>query len=421
MTIGQRISALRKERRLSQEELGAQLGVSRQAIYKWESDASLPDIDKLIALSRLFGLSVGALLGVEETANTAAEDTAAPAKPDGELTEAQLRMVEEIVARYIAAQPKAAKKKGRIWLRVAIAAVVILAFGGLLGKLNQVARQYNALQNSINNVQYTVNDQIDGISDRVEAILKSQNELTASYSTDLLRADPAAGTVTFSLRAVPKTYVPGMSATFSAASPGSDTTEVPGVLGSDQEFSAELTCPLTDDITLSVVFFDGTSKKTQQLYQYSDLYSSSLPVLWVNGCDLLGAILCNDDKTFQLRNLYFYIKSDSPAVSVENGTIDPGVVSSIRVGLFKDQKLVAWAEPCDQPPNYKGFEDAAFYSLPFTRVAVENGSKLEAAAVVTDQYGRELVLCQDVFERSDDELIYADTADISTNPKDWTY
>ena len=328
--------------------------------------------------------------------------------------------MEEIVARYIAAQPKAAKKKGRIWLRVAIAAVVILAFGGLLGKLNQVARQYNALQNSINNVQYTVNDQIDGISDRVEAILKSQNELTASYSTDLLRADPAAGTVTFSLRAVPKTYVPGMSATFSAASPGSDTTEVPGVLGSDQEFSAELTCPLTDDITLSVVFFDGTSKKTQQLYQYSDLYSSSLPVLWVNGCDLLGATLCNDDKTFQLRNLYFYITSDSPAVSVENGTIDPGVVSSIRVGLFKDQKLVAWAEPCDRP-NYKGFEDAAFYSLPFTRVAVENGSKLEAAAVVTDQYGRELVLCQEVFERSDDELIYADTADISTDPKDWTY
>ena len=130
---------------------------------------------------------------------------------------------------------------------------------------------------------------------------------------------------------------------------------------------------------------------------------------------------CNDDKTIQLRNLYFYITSAYPAVPVENDTIDPGVVSSIRVGLFKDQKLVAWAEPCDQPPNYKGFEDAAFYSLPFTRVAVENGSKLEAAAVVTDQYGRELVLCQDVFERSDDELIYADTADISTDPKDWTY
>ena len=59
MTIGQRIAALRKEHHLSQEELGAQAGVSRQAIYKWESDASLPDIDKLIALSKFFGVSVG--------------------------------------------------------------------------------------------------------------------------------------------------------------------------------------------------------------------------------------------------------------------------------------------------------------------------------------------------------------------------
>ena len=40
MTIGQRITALRKERRLSQEELGEQVGVSRQAIYKWESEVS---------------------------------------------------------------------------------------------------------------------------------------------------------------------------------------------------------------------------------------------------------------------------------------------------------------------------------------------------------------------------------------------
>ena len=113
MTIGQRIAALRKERRLSQEELGAQVGVSRQAIYKWESDASLPDIDKLIALSKLFGVSVGWLLGVEEAA---AQTQDAPEQTD-ELTEQQLKMVEEIVGRYIAAQPKpqpatAAPKRG---------------------------------------------------------------------------------------------------------------------------------------------------------------------------------------------------------------------------------------------------------------------------------------------------------------------
>ena len=45
--MGQRIAYKRKELALSQEALGEALGVSRQAIYKWESDAALPEIDKL--------------------------------------------------------------------------------------------------------------------------------------------------------------------------------------------------------------------------------------------------------------------------------------------------------------------------------------------------------------------------------------
>ena len=64
MTTGQKIAARRKELELSQEALGDKLGVSRQTVYKWENDISLPDIDKLVALSRLFQVPVGWLLGV---------------------------------------------------------------------------------------------------------------------------------------------------------------------------------------------------------------------------------------------------------------------------------------------------------------------------------------------------------------------
>ena len=52
MTVGQRIAQKRKELGLSQEALGEQLGVSRQSIYKWESDTVLPEVEKLIALGR---------------------------------------------------------------------------------------------------------------------------------------------------------------------------------------------------------------------------------------------------------------------------------------------------------------------------------------------------------------------------------
>ena len=84
MTTGQRIAQKRKELELSQEALGAELGVSRQSIYKWESDAALPEIDKLVALSRRFGVTVGWLLGVEDAAEP-------PAGESGELTDMQLK------------------------------------------------------------------------------------------------------------------------------------------------------------------------------------------------------------------------------------------------------------------------------------------------------------------------------------------
>lgn len=66
MTLGQRIQELRKGLQLSQEELGERMGVSRQAISKWEGDQTIPELDKLIALSKLFGLTLGQLLGVEQ-------------------------------------------------------------------------------------------------------------------------------------------------------------------------------------------------------------------------------------------------------------------------------------------------------------------------------------------------------------------
>ncbi len=58
MSIGQRISKLRKENNLSQEYIAEKLGVSRQAVSKWETDRSAPDTYNLISLAELFNVSV---------------------------------------------------------------------------------------------------------------------------------------------------------------------------------------------------------------------------------------------------------------------------------------------------------------------------------------------------------------------------
>ena len=62
MVIGDKILNLRKKAGLSQEQLANELNISRQSISKWESGASMPDNDKLISLSKYFGVSLDYLM-----------------------------------------------------------------------------------------------------------------------------------------------------------------------------------------------------------------------------------------------------------------------------------------------------------------------------------------------------------------------
>ena len=165
MTTGQKIAARRKELELSQEALGDKLEVSRQTVYKWENDISLPDIDKLVALSRLFQVPVGWLLGVEEE----------PEPQSVDFSPEQLKLLEEILGRYQRAEPEELSegqrkqveelvgrppKKRRRWPWVL--AVLVIAVGGwtLFQRLDQMEQQYYDLANSVGNITYSVNSQI---------------------------------------------------------------------------------------------------------------------------------------------------------------------------------------------------------------------------------------------------------------------
>ena len=78
MTFGEKLQALRKARGWSQEELAQQINVSRQALSKWESGASVPDTENVVALSRLFGVSTDYLLLENGETTAQAAPTAAP-------------------------------------------------------------------------------------------------------------------------------------------------------------------------------------------------------------------------------------------------------------------------------------------------------------------------------------------------------
>ena len=66
MTLGEKILFYRKQNKLSQEELAALVGVSRQAVSKWELGESTPEVEKLLALARAFAITTDELLSPDE-------------------------------------------------------------------------------------------------------------------------------------------------------------------------------------------------------------------------------------------------------------------------------------------------------------------------------------------------------------------
>ncbi len=85
MTLGERIASLRNEKRMSQGELAEKLNVSRQSVSKWETDASIPELDKIIQLCELFHISMDELVRGEGEEPSAKEETQAAVMPEATL------------------------------------------------------------------------------------------------------------------------------------------------------------------------------------------------------------------------------------------------------------------------------------------------------------------------------------------------
>lgn len=417
MTVGQRIAQKRKELGLSQEALGETLGVSRQAIYKWESDTTLPEIEKLIALSRIFSVSVGWLLGVED----------APTDPEqadsGELSETQLRMVREIVDGYLAAQPKSEPPKRRRWMKILGAAAciaLVIALVNLFNRLDHLNSQYDNLQNSVGNIQHNVSSQLGSLTGRVEEILKSQNDLTADYSAENLSVDPVENTATFSFRVVPKTYQPGMRAWIDVDNQGRRDSFGP-YEAQDEIFCGQFTTDLSDRITVYIVFeLDGV-RQTQSLDTFYGLYASSFPDVMLEVWRPL--IFSVDDKTDTMDETLDVTLSAFTGNGSDCTPEEAGLVSC-RVGLFADQTLISWFTPGTRTIMVNGTQvEEEVFILEAAGFALERDKTYCIAAVITDRYGREYVI-QDTPIRYREGEGWSHQGSYSAAPQDtavWNY
>lgn len=372
MTLGERIQSLRKEAGLSQEELGDKLGVARQSVSKWESDTTIPELDKLIAMSRLFHISVGALLGIEESEGA-----------DHELTDRELAALEEIARKLAQTRQEASpqegptKKKGR---RGALVAVTLIAAGitlMLTSRINRLENQLGSLHYNISNIQNTVSREIGSISSQVRDILEEQNSVTAGKSYEIVDMDLLDNTVTFALIATPREYKEGMRAVFSATGPDFETVEVPGTLGAGQTFTAELTCPLTDDITLSVGFESEGTIVTQQLGVENYLLSDTQVI--VDGS--MGWSGSGLGEKFTFSNMDASVWPGSVGwYKTREGAREIKVVKVI-LHLWTGDTLY-WSQEFEQSGHYHG-------EIPIEDLTVKPGERVILSCLYTDSAGRE--------------------------------
>ena len=75
ITLGRKIKQLRTQRAISQEKLAEELHVSRSAVAKWETDGGIPELDNLLHLANIFGVSLDELTGNTEQAQKEPECT----------------------------------------------------------------------------------------------------------------------------------------------------------------------------------------------------------------------------------------------------------------------------------------------------------------------------------------------------------
>ena len=124
MILADKIIDLRKKAGWSQEELAQQLGVSRQSVSKWEGAQSIPDIDKILQMSRIFGVSTDYLLK-DEIELPAEEPAAADSTP------ALRRVSMEEASRYLALSRETAPKLALATFLCVISPVCLIFLAGL--------------------------------------------------------------------------------------------------------------------------------------------------------------------------------------------------------------------------------------------------------------------------------------------------
>ena len=224
MTLGQNIQNARKAKGMSQETLAEKIGVSRQALGKWEKDTALPGLDNLQALAAELGTGVDALLGAQ------AESPEAPA------------VTLDALRDLLAARDAEEGRRRRLWGGAAGAAFLVLA-GLLAGTALQYERQIDALNQNYAAIQASCAAQQADLSAQISELQDAvrMGETTVLdwrwLPADKLHRDAAGSWMPVQVQVTPRTAAAGTSARL-AVRCGDDTQLYEMTAAPDGSFAA---------------------------------------------------------------------------------------------------------------------------------------------------------------------------------------
>ena len=390
-TLGRRIQEARKAAGLSQESLGERLGVSRQAVSKWEADTSVPELENLIAMSRIFGVTIGALLGVEpEAAEEPSEEgapeapgaEAASSVPPGELTDRELAAVEAIVQKYLeaAGKPRWSQRK-RLAVWCAACAAVLAAVLGVRSGFSALERQLNQVQSRVEGIETGYSYQINNLSGKLSGLLESQSSLISGCQLRVTDFDLQEQLWYLTVSATPKEYTTDTVATFTARTDTGETSSTEA-RNEDGTFSAEnWAVPMGTspggEVQVSVAFSDGGTVRTEALetlYESPADYRLDVDGYWNTDWD-------SGQLTFQQLDL-----------KIGNNTGIPLELTDAELALFfNGEAEPVWSAPLTAAVNLweqQGYVQMFSPAGPETPVRIEPGEALVGAVRIADDHGQ---------------------------------
>ena len=246
MTLGQNLQAARKAKGLSQETLAEQIGVSRQALGKWEKDTALPGLDNLQAAAQVLGVSVDTLLGTE---------AAGPAPA------VTLDAMRDLLAARDAERRKHRRLWGLLGAAAAVVVVLLLVVQNLAyqRKMQSLTDSYAMLQSQLSSTTADLSTRMDELQDAVRQGKSTVLEWRW-VPVDKLHRDVQSSWMSVLVQVTPSESTTGMTARLSVTY--GDTTELHdmGVLAGDI-YQAQLvfTVGQTYDLTIQWTTADGTA------------------------------------------------------------------------------------------------------------------------------------------------------------------